>query len=466
MGEMGFRNRAEAGRQLAEALWHLQGRDVVVLGPARGGVPVAFEVAQALAAPLEVIVVCKIGVPWQPELAMGAVGEDAASIVNPDVVRAAGVEPDELADAQSQAQGELARRVALVRVDRPRIPVAGRTAVIVDDGMVTGATVRVACQVARGQRAARVVVAVPVAPGEAVTRLRGAADEVVCPMRPGSFGAVGQWYDEFGPTSDEQIVGLLSGRSDLSSVAVSTAIAAPGEALDQDITVRVGGVELAGHLTVPTSPAGLVVFAHGSGSSRHSPRNRYVAGVLRRAGLGTLLFDLLTPEEETDTAHVFDIGLLGRRLAEVVGWLRSQPVGTGLPIGVLAAGTGAGGALWAAAEPGTPIAAVVCRSGRPDLAGRRLVGVRAPTLLIVGGHDHVVAELNRAAQARLRCANRLALVPNATHLFEEPGALSRVAGLAGEWFTAHLLPNNRGHPRPVHHTVAGVPMAPVWEARV
>jgi putative phosphoribosyl transferase len=211
----------------------------------------------------------------------------------------------------------------------------------------------------------------------------------------------------------------------------------------------VSGVELAGKLTIPAGASGLVVFAHASGSSRHSPRHRYVAGLLNRAGLATLLFDLLTLTEEAASAHVFDASLLGGRLVEVVEWVRRQPVCSGLPIGVFGMSTGAGAALWAAAQPDTAIRAVVSRGGRPDLAGPRLGGVLAPTLLIVGGCDPVVAELNRAARARLRCSNRVAVVPGATHAFDEPGALSRVADLAADWFTSHLMPE-KGGPQTVH----------------
>ena len=174
------------------------------------------------------------------------------------------------------------------------------------------------------------------------------------------------------------------------------------------------------------------------GSSRHSTRNRYVAGVLNDAGLGTLLFDLLTPEEELDRANVFDIGLLARRLAEVTGWLRAQPRAAQAAVGYFGASTGAAAALRAAAEPGAGIAAVVSRGGRPDLARPRLAAVTAPTLLIVGGRDEVVLDLNRRAQAELRCENDLAVVPGATHLFEEPGTLEAAAALARDWFISHF----------------------------
>jgi putative phosphoribosyl transferase len=187
-----------------------------------------------------------------------------------------------------------------------------------------------------------------------------------------------------------------------------------------------------------------VVFAHGSGSSRHSPRNRHVATVLNRAGLGTLLFDLLTTDEEHDRANVFDIDLLAVRLLEVTRWLRTQPDLDGLRIGYFGASTGAAAALWAATEPDADVAAVVSRGGRPDLAAPRLAMVTAPTLLIVGGADDVVLDLNREAQAQLRrCESHLTVIPGATHLFEEPGTLQAAAEGARDWFTGHLVPPPR-----------------------
>ncbi|MFF4619237.1 dienelactone hydrolase family protein [Nonomuraea jabiensis] len=195
---------------------------------------------------------------------------------------------------------------------------------------------------------------------------------------------------------------------------------------------------MSGDLVVPDAAHGVVVFAHGSGSSRLSPRNRYVAGALNKAGLGTLLFDLLTPEEEADRANVFDIALLAERLLERTRWLREQQDAAGLPIGYFGASTGAAAALWAAAEPDNPVSAIVSRGGRPDLAGPRLAAVRAPTLLIVGGRDPIVVKLNEEAQERLHAESRITVVPGATHLFEEPGALETVAEHARNWFTTHF----------------------------
>jgi putative phosphoribosyl transferase len=262
----------------------------------------------------------------------------------------------------------------------------------------------------------------------------------VCLATPEQFFAVGQFYRNFSQTSDEEVVELLE-RAAIRAVAPPVTVSAADPPVrDEDVVVQTGAVRLVGHFIVPEVCSGLVVFAHGSGSSRHSPRNRFVAAALNSVGLGTLLFDLLTPDEEFERRAVFDIELLAGRLGTVTDWLEAQPEAKGSRIGYFGASTGAGAALWAAAEPGSSIAAVVSRGGRPDLAGPKLGQVRAPTLLIVGGHDEVVLELNRRAQQRLRCESQLAVVPGATHLFEEPGALEEVSRLAGDWLLSHLSP--------------------------
>ena len=197
-----------------------------------------------------------------------------------------------------------------------------------------------------------------------------------------------------------------------------------------------------GDLVVPAEASAVVAFAHGSGSSRRSPRNRQVAAALNDAGLATLLFDLLTEHEALDRANVFDIALLGSRLSAAADWLRSQPEAAELPLGYFGASTGAAAALWAAVEPdGGRVGAIVSRGGRPDLAGDRLPLVQAPTLLIVGGDDRDVLALNRQARARIRCESDLIVIPGAGHLFEEPGALEHVAVLAAAWFARYLGPD-------------------------
>ena len=204
-----FADRVDAGRQLGDRLEHLRDDDVVVVGLPRGGVPVAFQVAQHLGAPLDVIVVRKLGVPFQPELGMGAVGEDGVRIINDEVVRLARVTGDELAAVEVSERAELERRVRLFRGDRARISLTGRTVVVVDDGVATGSTARAACQVVSAHGAARVVLAVPVASPGWTARFRGIADELVCLATPEPFLAIGQWYADFSQTTDEEVVVCL-----------------------------------------------------------------------------------------------------------------------------------------------------------------------------------------------------------------------------------------------------------------
>jgi putative phosphoribosyl transferase len=205
------------------------------------------------------------------------------------------------------------------------------------------------------------------------------------------------------------------------------------------VHIPVDGVTLEGALAIPANATGLVLFVHGSGSSRFSPRNNFVARELRNAGLGTLLIDLLTRTEDLDYERRFDIPLLTQRVLRVTGWLQAQPQTMQLTLGYFGASTGAAAALQAAAAPGNKVKAVVSRGGRPDLAGPQALGqVHCPVLLLVGGNDDIVIELNQQADALLTCPKELVIVPGATHLFEEPGTLEQVATLAATWFARHL----------------------------
>lgn len=438
---MRFVDRSDAGRQLAQSLAHLRGTDAVVLGLPRGGVPVAFEVARALDAPLDVLIVRKLGLPLNPEVAMGAIGEGGFVVFDQSLMSRGHVTQRQVADVVRREQATLDARLKQLRPGGGHLDLTGRTAVIVDDGLATGASASVACQVARHLGAAKVVLAVPVAPRETLAGFRG-ADDIICLTTPDPFWAVGQHYDDFSPTSDAEVADLLkraAHRPGQAQRAEQTQATGTAD-IEQEVTIPVvrDRVALGAHLHVPANAESIVVFAHGSGSSRHSSRNQYVARVLREAGLGTLLLDLLAPAEEPDRSKVFDIPLLASRLEAAVAWLRANPGTDRLRVGFFGASTGAGAALWAAAEPGVDIDAVVSRGGRPDLAGERLGSVRAPTLLIVGGADPDVLRLNQEAQARMRCETRLVVVPGAGHLFEEPGTLAAVANLARDWFQHHL----------------------------
>jgi putative phosphoribosyl transferase len=439
-----FRDRRDAGQQLAAQLGHLRAEHPIVVGLPRGGVPVAFEVARALDAPLDVIVVRKLGVPFQPELGMGAIGEDGVRVLNDDVVRLAQVRPAEIAAVETRERREVERRANLYRRGRPMIPFAGRTVIVVDDGIATGGTARAALEVARAHGARRVVLAVPVAPREALVEMARVADDVVALETPTPFYGVGQWYAQFSQTPDDEVVRLLEAAAPAAVVSAEADPLddppgdIPGVAVrDEEIQITAGGVQLAGHLMLPPRAFGVVVFAHGSGSSRHSPRNQFVARQLNDAGLATLLFDLLTPDEALDRANVFDIELLADRLRAVAHWLHRQPDCADLGVGYFGASTGAAAALWAAADDPT-VRAVVSRGGRPDLAAPHLGAVHAPTLLIVGGHDVQVLDLNRQAANQMTCEQHIEIVPGATHLFEEPGTLETAARLARDWFVHHL----------------------------
>ena len=427
----GFRDRPEAGRLLALELvaGGMLGQavgNVVVIGLARGGVEVAAEVAAVLHAPLDALAVRKVGHPLQPEYGIGAVAPGGIAYVR----AGDGLSESEVAEVVLTAAGKAAALDARLHEDHAPLSVSGTMCVLVDDGLATGGTMVAAIRWARAQGARRVIVAVPVGAALTADRLQRDedADAVVCLVSTFELGAIGAWYDDFHQVSDTDVAELLAASRD-------------GEIVTSKAEIVIGDAWLPADLAIPPTAIGWAVFAHGSGSSRLSPRNTGVAAELNRAGIATLLLDLLTPEEEVDRHNVFDVELLARRLSTATRWLAARPEASGLPLGYFGASTGAAAALLAAAEQGERISAVVSRGGRPDLAWAQLSRVRAPTLLIVGGADAVVLEVNEAAAKQLTCPHELVVVPEATHLFEEPGALEHVAALASAWFSKHFATN-------------------------
>jgi len=428
MPEGGFTDRTEAGRKLAERLEAMSPPNPVVYALPRGGVPLALEIARVLKAPVDVLLVRKIGAPGHPELALAAVvdGEAPQTVVNEEVREATGATGAYLSSARERELTEIQRRRAAYLGGRSPLSPKGKTAIVVDDGLATGATAKAAIRALKQQGAQKVILAVPVSPLDTLADMQTEADEVVCLLPAANFWGVGQFYRDFHQLTDEETVALLRQAWDLDS-------SDPPAVARQE--VRVPPLELAADLQTPETPRGVIVFAHGSGSSRLSPRNRAVADDLNRRGFATLLLDLLTESEAGQRRNVFDIDLLAERLAQAVAWIDLHPKLASLPLGMFGASTGAGAALKAAARLGERVGAVVSRGGRPDLAGEAdLSKVMAPTLLIVGGDDHGVIELNRAAIAVMGCKKALKLVPGATHLFEEPGTLEAVMRLAGDWF--------------------------------
>jgi len=425
---MEFVDRRQAGRMLAGHLLPLGSERPVVLALPRGGVPIAFEVAQALGAPLDILAVRKVGAPHQPELGVGALAEDGTAVLDAAMAERVGMTQELLDATVARETRELRRRVELYRDGRTPVDLRDRNVIIVDDGLATGLTALAAVRAARAGGAAKVVLAVPVGAQESVDMLAEEADDVVCLTIPRELYGVGRWYRDFSPVSDQEVVALLVQATPQPTRGVQ----------HRDVRLDLRGGELAGDLTFPDRSRGLVIFAHGSGSSRKSPRNRAVATSLNRAGFATLLFDLLTEREAARRELVFDIPLLARRLEFVTRWTQEDPALRDLPVGYFGASTGAGAALRAAASVGAAVSAVVSRGGRPDLAAQSLPHVAAPTLLVVGGLDPEVLALNRDAAALLRCPHRLIVVEGAGHLFEEPGTLETVAQLARDWFLEHL----------------------------
>jgi putative phosphoribosyl transferase len=428
---MQYLDRREAGSRLAAELQPLAAEQPVIVALPRGGVAVAVEVARALGAPIDIVAVRKIGAPGNPELAVGAVAEDGTGVLDPRSLEMLGM-TQELLDARlAEESEELRRRVERYRAGQPPLPLDGRTAIVVDDGMATGMTELAAVRAVRERGVQRVIVAVPVASSEAVEMLEQEADRVISLTIPKRLYGVGMWYADFAPVSDEEVLALLAeARGERAEHGADVA--------EEELAFQLDEVELRAILMLPSSARGLVVFAHGSGSSRLSPRNQAVARALGRAGFASLLLDLLSEPESRRRELAFDIDLLAARLEELTLRARGHPRLSALALGYFGASTGAAAALRVAAALGDAVAAVVSRGGRPDLAGDALERVSAPTLLIVGERDGAVLELNREAARSLRCTHELIVVKGAGHLFEEPGALERVAELAIEWFERHL----------------------------
>lgn len=465
-----FRDRRDGGRRLVDKLRRSHATpSTIVLGLPRGGVVPAAEIAAALGLPLGVVISRKIGAPENPEFAIGAVAEDGAPYLSEEGLALSRASKAYVDEEVARQRAEIARRRGWFRGGKPLVLPEHATVILVDDGIATGATVIAAIRALRQLQVARIVLAVPVAPPDTVTVLRGLVDELVVLATPAIFWAVGAFYDDFRPVTDEEVRRLLAAAAPAATRSNSAPRAASGGHRERtpsstvqshspratskaremsteqlrvvEVTIPADEVVLSGVLGVPRHAEGIVVFAHGSGSGRLSPRNTYVADVLRRAGLATLLLDLLTDEEAKDRRKVFDVSLLAERLRAAAAWVRQNETTKALALGYFGASTGAAAALIAAAADPS-VCALVSRGGRPDLAGSILPRVTAPTLLIVGGADDIVIRLNEEAFAALHCEKRLQIVPGAGHLFEEPGTLDQVAHLAAGWFERHLRAAN------------------------
>jgi putative phosphoribosyl transferase len=414
-----FEDRRHAGKRLAEhiKLNEKEKSNTIVLGLPRGGIPIAYEVSQALNCPLDVLIVRKIGHPRNSEYGIGAITEDGSYWLDPEasVSHITSLVIDSIIAKEKK---ELERRIAKYR-DHDLPNLRGKNIVLVDDGLATGVTAKVGARYLKSLGVEKIILAVPVCASDSVKKLRTEVDQVICINEPEYFLGVGEYYKKFDQTSDEEVLDLLSRSRGAQSIEVE---------IPYD-----GGVKTKGTLTLPINAKALVIFAHESSNGRFNPKNMEVASLLNKAGIGTLLLVLLTEEEALDRHNIFDIPFLGIRLVSATKWIKFQEVAKNLSIGYFGANTGGGAVLWAAGELENPVAAVVSLGGRPDLAISRLAQVSAPTLLIVGERDRDVIKLNKIAYRELRNA-KISLIPHATHLFEEPRAMEQVSMEAVEWF--------------------------------
>lgn len=421
-----FNDRKQAGEILARKLLPLAYKKPVILALPRGGLPVAAEIARELGAPLDVLAVKKIGAPQNPEFAVGAVSEDGQPHLDEEAIAKFNLDRDAILRIASAKTIEAAEQAEMFRREFPLQPIGGRHVIIVDDGLATGSTMEAAIQVLRQRRAASITVAAPVASQFAMKRLERLADKIVVLNVPDDFYAVGAWYRSFTQVTDAEAMEALR-HGQLEPLAPE----------ETEIDIPVGeGASLKGDLVMPETARGIVIFAHGSGSSRLSPRNRQVAEALNRVGFATLLFDLLTIGESESRQNIFDIGLLAKRLLCSTDWVRAHY--PNLPIAYFGASTGGGAALDAAALKSAGLFAIISRGGRVDLA-KNSDKVEVPTLLIVGGADEPVLSLNQKTMQQLR-RGRLAVIPGAGHLFVESGALEEVIEYAIDWLLENLAP--------------------------
>jgi putative phosphoribosyl transferase len=428
-----FRNRHHAGHELARRLLPYRCQSPLIFALPRGGVPVAFETAEALGAPLDVWIVRRLIGHGPPEVALGAVAEGGEPFVDPQIVHSTGVSVEQVQAAIRHAAAEAVELSGRCRRGLPVRQVAGRTVIVVDDGVASGATARAALRALRRGKPRRLVLAVPVGCEETLASLHTEADEIVCLSRQDDLVGVDRWYQDYRPVDDDEVGQLLH------RARAPGATSAPLRELDGRIDT--GEAMLSATFAVPAGARGCVVVVPGAGSSRDCPSTVFLAEALHQAGFATLLFDMLSEDEEAqdeNDGHLrYDVALFARRLLAVIEWTRNR-VKTRLPIGLFGRGNGAAAALIAAAQRPDAVGAVVSRGGRPDLALPWLARVRAPTLLLVGGDDPETLQLNRRALEALGCPKGLSVVPHATNLFEEPGALEQVSRLADDWFRTHL----------------------------
>ncbi|MBI2207675.1 MAG: alpha/beta fold hydrolase [Candidatus Rokubacteria bacterium] len=430
---MRFHDRTDAGRRLADALAPFVTPPAVVAGIPRGGVAVALPVVERFGLPLTVVYARKLTAPIAPELAFGALDEDGEVILEPRIVATLGLQRDDIDRARTRVAAEIRRRMQLYQVPPLATYLPGASVLLVDDGLATGNTMRAAVAYARRHGAREIVVAVPCASVEAAERFRHEADRFVGLVIDPGFYAVGAYYEDFSPVEDAAVCRMLE---QAQRIIAGSDPPASGLAVSFKNS---RGLRLAGELLVPDGPGRhpVVVFAHGWGSSKASPRNRMVATALVAAGIAAFLFDFTghgdsegTDEDSTAAQQHDDL----RSAADILETLDEVD---SRRLGIAGASSGAAAALLFAAED-QRVKALVMRSGNARGAELAAERVRAPTLLIVGALDAPILAVNEELLARLAGTKRMEIVPGGNHLFEDPAALRRAATLTVEWFARHL----------------------------
>lgn len=455
-----FRDRSHAGDALAQSLSRFATEpDVLVLGLARGGVLIGRQIADALGASFGVLVSRKIGVPGIEEVALGAIAEGNDRVVEDSVAWYIGVPSNVVARLAARERVELARRARVYRDGQALPDVRGRTVILVDDGLATGATMRAAARTIRDRQPRKLIAAVPVASRRGLDDLRGEIDEMIALVVPQVFETVSSSYERFGPLTDDDVLTVLGSRTRRVSGMVHDI---SGRITDAERTIEIPVYD--GHVQADLAtphhfgfresgrpsrePNALVILAHGGGSSRDSYRNRYIAGRLRLSGYATMRVDLLTRDEQRVDAESgsmrFDVTRLVARLTDVCDWATRAGVYGARRLILLGAGTGAAAALATAARRQGNTFAVVARGGRVDLAGPSLSRVRAPVLMVVGDADRETLQLNKDALRSLPRRAKLIRIPDAGHTFAEPGALGAVAERTVEWLDGLTEKRPRG----------------------
>ena len=422
---MYFKNREQAGVFLANTLFEkFKKRKPIVVAIPRGGVPVAQPIAYLLDSPLTIISARKVGSPSNQEYGIGAVSEDGQVWMDYQELGELKIDQTKIDQSVDRAMKELKRQSEVFKKVLRPIEFKGRSVILVDDGLATGATMLAAIRSLKAKGVKEITVAVPVASESGIDLVRAEVNDVVSAYTPTYFTAVGKWYEDFSQVEDKEVLRLLE-------MANNPPIK---DYFTQDVEIEVEGVKLMGTLTLPKNNKAWIIFAHGSGTSRNSKKNIELAAKFNEAGFGTLLFDLLTEDEGRFRATVFDVDFLAHRLSMATRWLKRQEVWRQKPIGYFGASTGAAAALEACALFEPDIFAVVSKSGRPDLA-KSLKRVNTPTLLIVSEKDKQEIELNEYARK---------LIPQAKlHII--PDDLEQVLGESKDWFQSVLNRFRKDH---------------------